>query len=125
MTMRIASLLCAFSGFALAGTWNGVLVDAGCFASEEQNVTKDDGLAERDMRLSLDACAPNARTGSFAIVLSDGSALRLDPRGNSKAAELVKDGRDKSHYMGVAVDGDADKGTIRVNSIANGPSFHS
>jgi len=117
MTMRLAALLLAGSGFACAGNWTGILVDARCFASEENNVTKDYGPAERDMRLSIDACAPSGRTKTFAVVLSDSSALRFDAAGNTKAAELVKNSGGKRRRVRVAVAGDADRDTIRVSSI--------
>ena len=119
MTLRMAALLMAASGFACAGTWTGRLVDAGCFTSEVSNVTKDYGPAERDMRLVLDACAPGVKTKAFALVLSDGSALQFDNTGNAKAAELVKSSGGKRHQVRVAVDGDADGSSIRVSSIAN------
>ena len=118
MTLRIAILLCATSGLTLADTWSGVLVDAGCFAREEQNVTKDYGPAERDMRLSIDPCTPSAKTRSFAIVLPDGSALRFDASGNARAAEMVKAAGVKHHPMRVAVGGDAKKDTISVTSLS-------
>lgn len=92
-----AALSCAA---CLAGTWSGDLVDARCFANEQSNVnpTDTDTFVDTDRSYEIRYCAPKAKTKDFAIVQTDGIPLRLDAKGNAKAAELVRKAGKKSLF---------------------------
>jgi hypothetical protein len=88
--VRIATLLGVVGTLGFATTWNGPLVDARCYASLLNNTGPDVGFVARDFAGMIRYCAPRAKTTSFAIVQPGGIPLRLDPRGNLQAAELVQ-----------------------------------
>ncbi len=73
-------------------------------------------MVSRDMRMDLYYCVPTGRTRSFAVVRNDWSALKLDPAGNERAAELVSLAGKKS-LIGVTVTGVLDRQTIQSASI--------
>ena len=68
----LTALAALTSALALAETWTGRLVDAGCAAQQKDA-----------------ACAPTTSTTSFAIDAS-GTMLKLNVEGNKKAAEALK-----------------------------------
>src|ERR1700733_6465989 len=97
---RVTVLLCSSALLSLAESWSGSLVDSKCYAAEERNVNPTDTLTcvDRDGNREIRYCAPSAKTKLFAIVPSVGPAVRLDPTGNAKAAELVRLTGKKSHW---------------------------
>ena len=119
---RVTVLLGLAALLGFAETWSGSLVDSRCFAAEERNVNPTDTLiyVDRDGNREIRYCAPKAKTKFFAIVPPVGPALRLDPTGNAKAAELVRLTGKKSHWA-VAVTGEINKDTIQVGSISVAP----
>jgi hypothetical protein len=118
-TVLLAALLCLRSVPVLAESWTGALVDSNCYASEEGNVNPFDPPfnVNHDRGFEIRACRPSARTKSFAVVDSDGQSFKLDPSGNAKAAELVRQAGKKSR-LDVMVTGEKHKDTVRVNSIS-------
>jgi hypothetical protein len=68
-------------------TWSGLLVDAGCFRSVEDNHNVSDSPVLKDVGLEVRLCHPKVKTHSFAIVQSDGQAVALDSAGNTQAAQ--------------------------------------
>jgi hypothetical protein len=123
MTMRFATLLFLASNLGFAGNWTGFLVDSNCYGSEERNVNKNLGPAERDMRLALRACSPSTKTRDFAVVFSDWDWLKFDATGNARAADLVRNGSGNSgnrSLLRITVTGERSKDTISVSSISAG-----
>ena len=110
--MRRILTLCAFaavfSALALAESWTGRLVDAGC-AQEQKDIAK---------------CDPTASTTMFALVVS-GKAIKLDDAGNAKAAEALKSRADRaadpskpaSPAVSAKITGAQDGETLKVESI--------
>ncbi|HTW64354.1 MAG TPA: hypothetical protein VME17_07045 [Bryobacteraceae bacterium] len=114
---RFLSLLGLAASLAVAGTWSGVLVDAGCFQSAEDNHNVSDSPVLQDVGFEIRLCHPKARTHAFALVQSDGEELALDSAGNTQAAQLTRQGTTKSLWY-VTVNGEVRKGTIAVSSMA-------
>jgi hypothetical protein len=81
--MRRILTLCAFvavfSALALAETWTGRLVDAGCV----------------DQQKAATACDPTSSTTAFAIVVS-GKTYKFDEAGNTKTMDALKGRADRS-----------------------------
>ena len=118
MTPRFAVLLFLVSASAMAGNWQGVLVDSKCYASEERNVNPaDTAMADRDMNGEVRYCSPSAKTKAFAVVQPDWSSLKFDTAGDAKAAELVRKAGRKPFFR-VVVTGERTKDTINVKSIS-------
>lgn len=116
LAVRISFLLCLASTLVFAGTWSGVLVDSGCWASEEHNVRDTAVYVDRDRNLEVNACAPKAGTKSFALVKLDGTSVLLDSAGNQKAQEIVRSVHGKSVYR-VSVTGNETANRVTVGSI--------
>jgi hypothetical protein len=118
-TIRLAALLSLAPVLGCAGSWSGTLVDAKCYQAEERNVNPTDTLfnVDRDGSREIRYCAPKAKTKSFAVVPSDGPSLKLDPAGNAKAAELVRQMGRKSRLV-VSVTGELSKDMLKVDSIS-------
>jgi hypothetical protein len=114
--IRFSSLFSLASVLAVAGTWSGLLVDAGCFRSAEDNHNVSDSPVLKDVGLEVRLCHPKLKTHSFAIVQSDGQAVALDSASNTQAAQLVRQGLKSPWY--VTVNGEMKKGRITVSSIA-------
>jgi len=91
-------------------------VDAGCFRSAENNHNVSDSPVLKDVGLEVRLCHPKVKTHSFAIVQSDDQAVALDSAGNTRAAQLVRQGLKSPWY--VIVNGEMQKGIITVSSIA-------
>lgn len=66
-----------------ARVWNGNLVDA----------TKTECGVEVSGTAQKGACPVDFQTNTFALMLPDGRALKLDEGGNEKAAEALKKSR--------------------------------
>jgi hypothetical protein len=119
LAMRLATLFCLTSMLSLAGSWTGVLVDSTCYDDEERNVNPFDGSTDvnHDRDLEIRFCRPKARTKLFAVVQQSGVSFKLDPAGNAKAAEIVRNAAKKSRLV-VAVTGEMSNHTVKVDSIA-------
>jgi hypothetical protein len=115
---KVASLLGMIAPLGLATTWSGPLVDARCYASLLNNTNPDLIYVDRDFAGMIRYCAPKARTTSFAVVQQGGIPLRLDPRGNEQAAELVKKVGGKKIIL-VNVEGQrASKRSVNVTQLS-------
>lgn len=95
--------------------WSGFLVDAKCYESMERNVNPFDPV-NRDRGEEVLYCAPKPKTRLFALVAPDGSSFRLDPVGDEKAADLVRDAGKKNHYR-VTVTGEKTRRMVSVKAI--------
>jgi hypothetical protein len=117
--VRIAVVFLLASMLGFAETWSGFLVDSKCYAAQERNVNPKDSQphVDRDMAMQIQYCSPRAKTKSFAVVQDDWSSLKLDPEGNTKAAELVRQTR-KRDFLRVVVSGQLNRRTVTVNSIS-------
>ena len=119
LAKRLVALLSLASALGLAATWSGALVDANCFRSLENNKNPQDSLSsvDRDRGAEIVYCTPTLKTKSFAVVILDsGISFKLDPSGDAKAAELVREIGRHPHFM-VDVSGEMSKHTIKVDSI--------
>jgi len=122
---RLGALLCLGAALSFAGSWSGFLVDSKCYESEQSNINPFDGstYVDYDRALQIRTCRPTAHTKSFALVKQeDGVSVKLDPAGNAKAADLVRQAGKKSHdkksYFVVTVTGEMSKDTVKVDSIS-------
>lgn len=117
--MQLSALLCAAATAAIAGSWSGALVDANCYRNELDNVGPGQSVtySGRDMQYSVQYCSPNVKTKTFGVVEDNWNLLRLDPAGNAKAAELVRQ-TGKQRLLEVKVTGEIDKNTVKVDSIS-------
>jgi len=88
--MRLATLLFCISTVGLAANWSGYLVDSGCYASRQTNVSGDTTTVDRDMNMDIRYCSPTAETKKFAVVLTNWRGLKLDSAGNVRASQLVR-----------------------------------
>lgn len=96
----ITFFLAAFS--ALAGNWNGTVVDVMCKGKDVANHTKE--------------CALSCAKSGFGLVTSDGQFYKFDETGNAKAlAALKKTSKDKD--LRATVTGTMDGDVIKVDSI--------
>ena len=118
----LAALMWQTAAPAAAKSWSGFLVSSACYESEESNTnpTDTDTYVDRDRDLEVRLCTPNAKTKSFTLVDHDGLSYKLDPAGNAKAAELVRQAR-KKRVLEVTVTGEVSKDRIRVDSISPVP----
>src|SRR5581483_7927496 len=118
--MRLIVVFALASLLTFADSWSGVLVDSKCYAAEQRNVNPHDSLSnvDRDRDQEIWYCSPSSKTKTFAVVQQNGLSFRLDPAGNLKAAELVRDAGKKAHYA-VTVTGQMSKNTVTVEAISN------
>lgn len=122
LTIRVAAVFCLSSALSYAENWTGALVDSKCYEYRERNVNPTDTLTyvDRDTSEEIHYCSASARTKAFTIVLREGPSFRLDPSGNTQAAQLVRDTGKRSLFI-VAVTGVLSKSTIKVDSISIAP----
>jgi hypothetical protein len=111
-------LFCLASQLGFSETWSGILVDARCFESAQDNHNVSDSPVLQDVGFEVRLCSPKAKTHSFAIVRPDGASLAFDSAGKTQAAGLVRPGVKKSTWY-VTVSGEMAKKTIAVTSIAS------
>jgi hypothetical protein len=118
-TIRAATVLCLTSALSYAESWTGALVDSKCHGYREHNVNPNDTVTyvDRDTREEIRYCSPNAKSKAFTIVLREGPSFRLDSPGNTQAAQRVRNAGKKSVFV-VAVTGELNKSTIKVDSIS-------
>lgn len=111
MDMRRIPVLIAlgagFAALALAESFSGNLLDAGCYEKSK----------------TAASCEATAMTTSFALDVS-GKVYKLDGSGNSKASEALKSradraepGKTPSPIVMAKVDGTDKGGTIAVENI--------
>jgi hypothetical protein len=115
--MRVATLLLCASALGFAGSWSGFLVDSRCYASRQNNVSRNTTTVTRDMDMDIRFCSPGAKTREFAVVLNDWQSLKFDPAGNERASELVQRAPKRSVFR-IAVSGVLNKKTLKVGSIS-------
>ena len=117
--MRIVVALVLGSGLALAETWSGALVDSKCYLARERNVNPTDTLTavDRDRSGDIRYCTPTLKTKVFAVVHWDNSVLQLDPAGNPKIVEIVRQAG-KTSRLNVQVTGERNDHVVKVDSIA-------
>src|SRR5215471_3446442 len=97
----------------LAATWTGYLLDAKCYASEERNVNPfaPSFDANHDRAYEIRVCRPKIRTKEFTVIDVNGQSFKLDPSGNAKATEFVREiGQKRLLY--VTVTGERQKDTV-------------
>ena len=120
LAIVLGALLWLAPAAGAAGSWSGYLVDSKCYEIEEHNVNPWDTstYVDRDKDLEVRLCSPNARTKSFAVVVPDEwKMLGLDPAGNAKAAEFVRNTAKQREYL-VTVAGEMGKNIVKVDSIS-------
>ena len=108
MKRLLPLILLVFCVPALAGsqTWKNVaLVDTPCSAKVKDD--PDQHTAE---------CAIACAKGGYGIITSDGSYLKFDEAGNTKALAALKAAKKKDHLRAV-VAGELAGDTIKVTSL--------
>jgi hypothetical protein len=104
----LLALSVVFSILALADSWSGRLLDAGCY-DQQKNVAK---------------CDPTDTTTAFAVEAS-GTVYKLDAAGNAKTSAALKNRSDRATDPGkpqakqvmAKVDGTEKGGIITVENI--------
>jgi len=76
-TLMAGAALCSLG---LAASWSGNLMDATCYSTQKK----------------ADGCAATSKTTAFAIMDSSGKFYKLDAKGNTLAAEAVKNRADRA-----------------------------
>lgn len=115
--MKLAALLFLISIAGFAENWSGFLVDGRCWNSRQTNVSQDTTTVSRDMDMDLRYCSPTVHTKHFSVILYDWRGLRLDPKGNTRAAQIVE--RGNTHRVPyVSVNGKLNRKTIQVTSMS-------
>ena len=117
--IAFAALTCLTAAPAFTQSTTGFLVDSDCYESVERNVNPWDTntYVDRDRDWEVRFCSPNRKTKSFTLVNHDGLSFKLDPAGNTKAAELLGSIRKKA-VLEVKVTGEVSEDAIKVSSIA-------
>ena len=101
-----------------AGSWSGYMVDSKCYESTQRNVNAwSTSTVDRNMDLDIQRCAPTQKTKSFGLVGQDWTILKLDPAGNTSAAEFVRSSAKRDMYR-VTITGETDRNFLKVDSIA-------
>ena len=106
--MALTGLLMMAASFStLAETWKHVaLVDTMCSSKVKADPDKH-----------TTQCALACATSGFGIITADGSYLKFDQAGNSKAVALLKAAKQPDRIR-VTLTGENDGGTIKVKSLA-------
>jgi hypothetical protein len=123
MISGVAICLAAAPAFAAQQvqnhTWSGFLVKSSCYEALERNTDPWDTstYVDRDRDWEVRYCSPDVKTKSFTLVDHDGLSHKLDPAGNTRAADAVRQ-TGKKVPMEVKVAGQQDKDTIQVDSIS-------
>lgn len=90
---------------ALAGEWQGYLIDSSCAAK-----MKDKAAAHKAK------CALECAKGGFGIVTADGKFVKFDETGNAKALEALKS-TNKDQELMAKVTGTKQGEVIKVESV--------
>jgi hypothetical protein len=122
--VRVRILLAALASLTSTaafsdGSWFGYLVNSDCYESASGNVSPwSTATVDRDMDWSIKYCAPDAKTKSFGLVRQDWQMFKLDPAGNTKAAEFIqKTGKRKRHL--ITITGETEKKILKVDTISS------
>jgi len=122
ITVILPAILCLASPMGFAESWTGDLVDAVCYQGGESNTSPFAAsiYVSHDRDLVIRQCRPRPnKTKRFTVVEKYGQTIQLDPAGNSKAADLVRNADKKSRYIHVAVTGEkTNDDRVRVDSIS-------
>jgi len=103
--LGITVLLAAFACLAVAGEWQGHLMDTMCAAR-----IKDKAAAHKAK------CALSCAKGGYGVVASDGKYWKFDEAGNAKALEALK-ATTKEQDLMIKVTGTLDGEVIQVESL--------
>jgi hypothetical protein len=103
--VAVSLLMVAFGATALAGEWQGHLMDAMCAAK-----MKDKASGHKAK------CALSCAKSGFGLVTADGKYVKFDEAGNAKAQEALKSTAKEQDLM-VKVTGTLDGETIQVESL--------
>jgi hypothetical protein len=117
--MRVILISALFCGIGYTQGWPGYLVDARCYASEEENVNHTQNGTDRNVGFEISFCHPTAKTRSFVFIQQDGNRFHLDSVGNVKAAQFVRANVREARGL-VGISGTKTEGTIRVTSFSSG-----
>jgi hypothetical protein len=108
-------------------TWNGDLVDQGCYTTHvQQKNSNSDGngnSTETTTNKYTTECPVTSSTTSFGMVTPDGKYVRFDDAGNTRIVEMVKSNKDWSDYVvhhkpvKVRVVGTEDGGVVVIKTI--------
>src|ERR1044072_1219648 len=79
--LTLTSLLGLFAILGLAETYTGKLIDASCLDKPNPTVA---------------TCQPSSTTSTFALVDNSQKVYKLDDKGNTKAADALKNRADRS-----------------------------
>ena len=101
----VAVLVAAFGAVAMAGEWQGHLMDAMCAAK-----MKDKAAGHKAK------CALSCAKSGFGLVTADGKYIKFDEAGNAKAQEALK-ATTKEQDLKIKVTGTLDGDTIQVESL--------
>ena len=101
----VSLLVVVFGATALAGEWQGHLMDAMCAAK-----MKDKAAGHKAK------CALSCAKSGFGLVTADGKYVKFDEAGNAKAQEALK-ATTKEQDLMVKVTGTLDGETIQVESL--------
>lgn len=85
--LKLTAMAAVFSGFALAGTWTGKLVDTSCMDQQSQS--------QKSQREKASMCSPSSSTTDFAIVVR-GNLYKLDSAGDQKAQSALNNRAERS-----------------------------
>ena len=120
--MILPAFVCLSSPVVFAESWTGDLVDAICYQGGDSDVSPFAAsiYVSHDRDLVIRQCRPRPdKIKRFTVVEKYGQTIQLDPAGNTKAADLVRNADKKSHYIHVAVTGEKiDDDRVRVDSIS-------
>jgi hypothetical protein len=97
------------SSACFADDWTGKLLDENCVKQEMAQKAPEASLPAMDQ-----ACPASGSTKMFAVEVSSGEILRLNPAGNAKAADAMKKAKPGEN---VTINGTRRGGTIDVTSI--------
>lgn len=103
--LAVSFLVVALAGAALAGEWQGHLMDAMCAAK-----LKDKAAGHKAK------CALSCAKSGFGLVTAEGKFIKFDEGGNAKAQEALK-ATSKEQDLTVRVTGTLDGETIQVESL--------
>ena len=122
ITMILPAFVCLSSPVVFAESWTGDLVDATCYQGAESNASPFSAsiYVSHDRALVIRQCRPRPdKTKRFTLVEKYGQTIQLDPAGDTKAADLVRNADKKSPYIHVAVTGEKiNDDRVRVDSIS-------
>ena len=85
------------SGARGDNTWNGTLVDQGCYTQRvHKTESNSDGntTTQTESTKVTTACPVSNQTTSFGMITSDGKYVHFDDAGNAKIMQMMKSDKD-------------------------------